>query len=477
MFWACEEKPAQFWRNDLLVQSVCELLIEVIKWIKIRFCVNYFIPGNNMMDHLIETDLSYEIDALWRTVQSDQLISETVDICRHCELESTNTRYQFESPAWINRAFIIYQRVDNEYDNYEDLFSTNSPTDLQRSLYEELSDIYKGIHFHQMCVSGADVSDDRIYYLKAKSHLLLAINLCESHERDVIDISSLLSFKSIIAQFLFFDTDTSREASNDNVELNTKRGSTADKQNSLHGPDEQKLLLYHRSLAKHKKRVDNECTIEKTNRSRGVSIAVYILSKFDTNSEDKIAERNTSTYSETDVKFYREWPGQSPTVNISWFIAKAYLANLYYTTQRDVSLTIQTCDDIIDVYWQSHMNRKFAEDGFPVVLSTQWTSIYDKEIQELLGFYSLCSYVLDKSSSRSVYLGFCTVQFALYVKLCAAVRAAHVFSVSTITKYVGDYDGHIHVCRYDDKVHNGFNALSRACFIFFLNFTDIFMST
>ena len=49
MFWACEEKPAQFWRDDLLVQSVCELLIEMMKWMKSKFCVNYFIPGNNMM--------------------------------------------------------------------------------------------------------------------------------------------------------------------------------------------------------------------------------------------------------------------------------------------------------------------------------------------------------------------------------------------------------------------------------------------
>jgi len=76
----------------------------------------------------------------------------------------------------------------------------------------------------------------------------------------------------------------------------------------------------------------------------------------------------------------------SPTVNNSWFIAKAYLSNLYYTTLRDISLTIQTCDDVIDVYRQSMVNEQFAERTFPVVLSTQWSSIYDREIQELLGF-------------------------------------------------------------------------------------------
>jgi len=81
---------------------------------------------------------------------------------------------------------------------------------------------------------------------------------------------------------------------------------------------------------------------------------------------------------------------------------------------------------------------------FPVVLSTQWTSIYDKEIQELLGFYFVCSYVLDKCGSRSASLGVCPVQFALYVKLRTVKRAAHVFSVSTINKYRDDCNEHIH---------------------------------
>ena len=69
MFWACEEEPAQFWRDDLLVQSVCELLIEMLKCLKSKCHLNNFIPGSNIMDHLIDTDLSDEIDTLWETSQ------------------------------------------------------------------------------------------------------------------------------------------------------------------------------------------------------------------------------------------------------------------------------------------------------------------------------------------------------------------------------------------------------------------------
>jgi len=148
------------------------------------------------------------------------------------------------------------------------------------------------------------------------------------------------------------------------------------------------------------------------------------------------------------AKFVKQWPGWSPTVNISWFIAKAYLANLYYTTQRDVNLIKQTCDDIIHVYGESFWNKSLAERTFPVVLSTQWTCIYDKEIQQVLGFFSLCSYVLDKCSSRSVHLGVCPVQFALYVKLRTEQR--HGFSAWIINKYTDDCNQHMKTCRFDD---------------------------
>ena len=89
------------------------------------------------------------------------------------------------------------------------------------------------------------------------------------------------------------------------------------------------------------------------------------------------------------------------------------------------------------------MNQVFAEKMFPVVLSTQWTSIYDKEIQQLLGFYFLCSYVLDKYvldkySSRSVFLGVCSVQFALYLILRVVLNQSPWIMYPKIQRYIGD---------------------------------------
>ena len=166
-----EEKPAQFWRDDLLVQSVCELLIEMMKWVKSKFCVNYFIPGNNMMDHLIDTDLSDEIDALWRTSQSKQLIYEAANTCQTCELFDTSITCHIELPAWIKRAFVIYEWINTDKDNFTHLFSTDLTEDLQKALHAELSHLYKGICLQQKSVSCINVSDKYNYILKSEIHL------------------------------------------------------------------------------------------------------------------------------------------------------------------------------------------------------------------------------------------------------------------------------------------------------------------
>jgi len=245
--------------------------------------------------------------------------------------------------------------------------------------------------------------------------------------------------------FVTSNHDASSGSSNDNVELNTKHRSTADRHNSGNGRNEQKRLLYSRCVKEHENQL-NKCYLSEamSHECRNVNITVKCTAHVKDNYH-------------TNTIFFNAIHGMSPTVNISWFIAKAYLANLYYTTQRDVSLTIQTCDDVIDVYRQSRMNQDFAERAFPVVLSTTWTSIYDKEIQALLGFYSLCTYVLDTCSSRSVYLGVCPVQFAHYVKV--RMVKAHMFS--DWTRYVDMYNEHLEVSMCSRRVTNGGLVLSR----------------
>ena len=85
---------------------------------------------------------------------------------------STNSIYHIELPAWIKRAFILYQQMNNYFDNFKYLFCTNLSTNLQNALYTELSDLYRGIHFQQKSLMRSNLSCKSKYFLKSEIHLL-----------------------------------------------------------------------------------------------------------------------------------------------------------------------------------------------------------------------------------------------------------------------------------------------------------------
>ena len=128
--------------------------------------------------------------------------------------------------------------------------------------------------------------------------------------------------------------------------------------------------------------------------------------------------KTTTTYEE----YLSSLPGLLPMVSMSWFLAKACVANLVYTTEQDYEMVIKLCDELIEMYLSAMLHSFFAELILPVALSTQWTAVYDDDIQKMLGFYCLCSFVFDPRDSRVVHLGICPVQFSYYLKtLCTII--------------------------------------------------------
>jgi len=69
MFWACEGKSKEFWLPGNIESSAKELILVMIEWLIEKQCRNYFMPGNNMLDHLSDSDnfereAQFLIDAL-----------------------------------------------------------------------------------------------------------------------------------------------------------------------------------------------------------------------------------------------------------------------------------------------------------------------------------------------------------------------------------------------------------------------------
>jgi len=56
MLWAVEEKPSQFWSDKYYSTSMKQLICELAEWFIDRRCPCYFLPNNNIFDHIEGND-------------------------------------------------------------------------------------------------------------------------------------------------------------------------------------------------------------------------------------------------------------------------------------------------------------------------------------------------------------------------------------------------------------------------------------
>lgn len=94
--------------------------------------------------------------------------------------------------------------------------------------------------------------------------------------------------------------------------------------------------------------------------------------------------------------YYKVQPTRSPTVNATWFITKIYLENYNCTAGHADGKALAACVEIERVHKQSVGNSNSAERTYQIILSPDWTESNDRQIQQLLVFYALCSFVVNK---------------------------------------------------------------------------------
>ena len=75
VLWSCEEKPSQFWEEDRIANSTRTLWLCVIGWMRQKRCPNYFIPSNNMMDHIDMDSLRYDRELEFLNVSVESVMS------------------------------------------------------------------------------------------------------------------------------------------------------------------------------------------------------------------------------------------------------------------------------------------------------------------------------------------------------------------------------------------------------------------
>src|SRR6218665_74105 len=48
MLWSCEQMPPECWTSQSVIEVCCNLLKNLVKWLKLKRCPNYFIPRANL---------------------------------------------------------------------------------------------------------------------------------------------------------------------------------------------------------------------------------------------------------------------------------------------------------------------------------------------------------------------------------------------------------------------------------------------
>ena len=167
--WAAEEKP-DFQSQDEVFYYVCDIMCEFVNWLKVRFCPNYFIPSNNMIDHLTDTDLSPDIDAICQLLQTRELIVDGIIQCTVAEMYSANAVFCIELPMWICTSLSIYNQINNMEDNYKHLYPLGSLVEPNREAKLELFDLYRSFkliskHYNNNFIQDNYALRDVVYQL------------------------------------------------------------------------------------------------------------------------------------------------------------------------------------------------------------------------------------------------------------------------------------------------------------------------
>ena len=457
-------------------ELVCSGLVYLASWLKLKVCPNYFIPSNNMMDHLIDIDNYNDIKNLYDILDDKEQIRAVIKTCSSDELITSNmvtgqpnTTYLVLMPQWLKDSLIIFNRMCDSRDNTTNLFNSNfDGGELNVAMKNQLSNIYCSLASVQRC---NNASSKEIKELISEAESKLANNTGGLNESTSLRLPTYLFTDLLVSFFVRCDNDvkTSEEV-NSLIDITDK----ANWEPFLNDD----LMI---------RKCTSQTNKSKDHRSLNTALftkKVYISQWRITPAEMIFTE--SSQRKPPERKLYRDASGISPTVNVSWFIAKVYLANHHYAIQHRYSATEKICDEIVEMYRHSKGNVWFAEKTIPFVLSTCLTSLYDAQIQAMLGFFSLCSFMIDKTrGTRSVFAGLCPVQFALYLKTCCSrniildafdkerksvrrhIRSVHLwnyYDCTTVGENCRQYENHFSICSFDWKNSSVSFAITKAMF-------------
>lgn len=396
MLWLCEERPKEFWEYENVPIAVKEILVKLLVWFVEKNCPNYFIPENNMLDHLLDDDVDLERDIAslaqfaeydWPELETQLLVihygqkpigcdfivtrakgkalKATCDLKR--EVPSLLQLYEFElSPLRIS--------MDSK-DVALQLFSIADVTHASiKTMMGRLSDVFE-------CTAEIQPlsSENRSHH---RNTTLDRLAIFKPASDDVRALSVLYRF---LCQW---DLDTTGN-SVDSIVSECHVPSTGTHRNKM---DDIELLQIIGDLSS----AGGHCLFESKSRTDAINISL------------------------TNVK-----SGQIFGVRRTAFVICSYLANYYYVVEKDYSSAMLLSSTLIDACTSDICYIAFSELSFPILLSSRWSKLFDDNFRTVYGFLVLIfnsisrhkNHYSSKLIDTQPTVKFCSVLFLRYLKV------------------------------------------------------------
>jgi len=369
MFWACEEKPAEFWEDCNLLTCICELLKDMEQRFTSGDFPNYFLPDCNIIDGIfIEDHIRDAIRMLdsdfGRSILKSQLPPK---VCQECRISlSLPVEMAIYFHLFAERFGVPFQTHRSSIDKVKQLFD------------EELGDLMNGIYNMQLAKTQSES-----YYAIAEQHFWNSITYVDTMCSDV-EMQRL-----ILKRHISSSTTKVIFESLGNIELST--------------------------------------VVDQRNRWDLTALTSC------TKSQCPYAGRSWKfSWSEEHGTFYKKW------MKPSHFLSAAYLSNFYLKT-GNFDMCIEVANE------ERGFARKASNSElFPMIFCPELASLFDENIQEVLGLLWLCKHLLNGGDTIFEFCT-CPLLFLNYTRIQALFR---VGDMELVKDAISEFKLHRGMCSF-----------------------------
>ena len=475
MLWAFEKEPALFWNPENLETSINILLWRMIGWMEMKLCPSYFIRSNNLIDHVNDTN---------REVAIIENLRGSITVCQILrQFPRSDDEFLIWSPDF--KKFLGLKLLQNHFNvafscESREEFHVWDANPIKSQMFEPILKILR-IHFNMINEGHIGTPSYFVNYC-ADEHFMIteifivAYNMFQNFslsffqdelpdidfmDRRLVDnffypiaqvspdaVAYILPYYELTHHTLLYGHQKSRNwmdsmvsaytnldvCADCNTTINDKQCTAA----KLHQHNQMKLVLSNSFLS--------NCIIQFKIFIRKLFEWSYFA--FNQLLSKKLSRVASTQSRNTEIKKVRSM-NLSPEMQWFHFLNEAYRANLYYSGLKKYNQASEITRDILTrtdtlLHWTS----PFGSGLFLLQICLEWPSIFDANIQVIIGFLNLRQFVLRREVAKLKWIKVCPVLFLHYI---------HIQSLNRLNRLnfgeICQILAHLEVCLVDRQIN------------------------